>query len=477
MFSQLASRKGRLDPLLFALAFGWAHEMCGHAGWVFSFGCRGLIWHWAASARQQAKRWMGEKAAGAKTDPGRIDILLVPQFSSGHYASPCFTLARALLDRDHDAAVAMLKPCDTGLERFVQLARAAGCSASVVELDPQVPLLPIGAFFNAARRFTTLFFTAEPKAFPEFFRARPVWSRFLQILSNEIILGQVKAQLKRWGVGKIVTMNEQWFPSNLLVAAANELGVETHQILHGGMATEFYVPFQCQYLWPEYEVTARQLVGYGINASRLKTVPGLQVASQLGSRGAASHTGARASGCKRQILVLAQYHGYSRFGQRCFRDALNTIFRAAAQRQAAWSLVIRPHPADSADDLASIRKMLDETGVDGGFTDASGDLAEQAVNASLVATATSSAIFVAIAVGTPACVIWGPEQAEAYGNPSLTPDWVVTGVGDLVSILDRIGAEEPAAIPGFAAEQSKSLGLNDWAESPKRVCEELLRSA
>jgi hypothetical protein len=127
--------------------------------------------------------------------------------------------------------------------------------------------------------------------------------------------------------------------------------------------------------------------------------------------------------------------------------------------------------------LASIRKMLEETGVDGAFTDASADLAEQAVNASLVATATSSAIFVAIAVGTPACVIWGPEQAEAYGNPSLAPDWVVTRVSDLVSILDRIGAQEPASIPDFAAEQSKSLGLNDWAESPKRVCEELLRSA
>ena len=129
-------------------------------------------------------------------------------------------------------------------------ARLAGCEPDIVELDSPVSPLPIAAVVTALRRFWKLSALREPQEFAAFLRGRPVWSRFIQILSNELMFRQASRQLARWKVGKLVTMNEQWFPSNLLVAAANQLGIETHQILHGGMATEFYVPFQSKYTWP-----------------------------------------------------------------------------------------------------------------------------------------------------------------------------------------------------------------------------------
>lgn len=65
-------------------------------------------------------------------------------------------------------------------------------------------------------------------------------------------------------------MNEQHFPSNLMVAAANAIGIRTHQILHGGIAWRVYVPFACRFLWAEYEVTARNLERFGCHPSRLR---------------------------------------------------------------------------------------------------------------------------------------------------------------------------------------------------------------
>lgn len=462
LMAEVAWPEGEPDPVVHALALSWSQEMFRGSGETFSFGLSGLFWGWLAALKKLLTRAKPETAARSRE---RFDLLLLPVFGPNYYTGPCIAAGAAIQRQHPELAVGLLKPLFYKGRSFGDYARAQGYTGAVLDWRWEIPVFPLRQLLRSLARMRRLSALEKPPEFKQFFRARRR-KKFLEIFSAEIVMSDFERQLRAWGVQDVITMNEQHFPSNLLVAAANAVGARTHEILHGGIAWRVYVPFACRFLWTEYEVTARNLASFGGSPSRFRVVPGLQVAAALGASGN-GHVQRRARGPRRRLLLLAQWHGFPTRWQPA-ENALLVTMRALAERKEAWEFVVRPHPGDSADDLLDMHSIIQKSGLDVLVADGRMDLAVEAAKADLVVSAASTGVFTAIGAGTPACLVWNRELDETFGEPPLARHWVVHSPEELLPVLDRISRDESRDAASWAAEQAAALGISRVDDAPAR---------
>jgi hypothetical protein len=433
------------DRVLACTIYGLATQIEYGKNFLFSYGWKHLAW---CSLSRQIN-------SGTANSP--LNVLFIPNSDVFYVLGPCVFMAAAVSQSNRTSAV--LLPSNASHDTARNIAQMYGYAGAFIAWPNPFNALMLPSLLYARKLLNSIVATLEDAQVRNFILSNKM-NLIRVFLSTHLMIITCRNALRRWGVEKLVTLNEQHFPSNVFVAAANLLGIETHQILHGGMVAPEYVPFRSRYLWVETAYSEDHVRALGVPPERIISCYGLQTAAQLVASRADTKKADEQVSKAHSMLFLAQYHGYSGFGLSWAKTSLELLAQVLQQSRYLWKLDIRPHPYDSPDDIAAMRNIFGKSSQDVSFTDVTIPLSIESSKYSMVITASSTGIFTAIAAGTPACVIWGDDLDLQYVGSPLPSEWTAHSATDLMAVLDRVASVPTGCHHGFAAEQAAAIGLS-----------------
>lgn len=225
-------------------------------------------------------------------------------------------------------------------------------------------------------------------------------------------IGAAKQWLKKNKIKAVVTINDVVKPAAPLIAAANQLGLETIVLQHGTPGPQS-APFLAKRSWVWGETSKKLLQGFGASPDLIEIIGNLEIDHSNYDVPAGVKSGVN------DLLILSQWCGSVDWSDDEFQKLFELAAEAAKKDKRDWRLVIRLHPNDRWEVREQIIKKIEPYGLLYQFSSVGRRIEEDVARSAFVCCIHSSGIMHAIAAKIPCAAVISERLEKRLGTSLL----------------------------------------------------------
>jgi hypothetical protein len=363
-----------------------------------------------------------------------IDFLIIPQRSAINYYGICEVLIDSLIKSGYSKKIAVINNnimiTNNELRKHIheyQINYRINKIHTIELLRAILLFIIIKKKINKDKYFKNIIKNRKKlfKNLYDFIVAVKISEKYIDLLKPKII----------------IYPNEQWDPASFFLAAAKKRNIYTCQMLHG-VPTKRYAPFYSNETWMWDHSTQKIFNSYGVPTANLPIVENFEVLywkryiqQTLHISQACKSRTQKSVHKKKKILFLSQLHGELLWDTHGFWEVFCIMASVLEKHKGNYELFIRLHPSDTVSDRNRIQVLFSFMKPFLHFTDQSSTLIDDALNADICFTGSSSAILIPIILNRQSFLIWPESLDHIHGHPFLEKKFVVSNELELLKKL------------------------------------------